>query len=122
MRDCHEPTSTWLPSTDEIFMAPERATLAALDATLQLVIRTLRAEYPGLDESGRLIQDPDWEPYVPPQVPLIERIVGSAAELHLLIIQFRTTLDLLLQDGSMRDDLDASPRGEQPEEGDDIPF
>lgn len=57
MRERHEPTLTWLPSTDEISLAPERVALAALDTNLQLVIRSLRAEYPGLDEAGRLIQD-----------------------------------------------------------------
>ena len=122
MSDRCEPTTTWLPSTDEVFMAPERAVLAALDANLQLAIRSLRAEYPGLDENGRLIQDPNWEPYVPPQVPMVERIIGSAAELHWLIIQFRTTLDLVLHDGSMRDGFDAPPRGEKPDQDDDIPF
>lgn len=117
-----EPTTTWLPSADELSLAPERAALAALDANLQLTIRSLRAEYPGLDEKGRLIQDPDWEPYVPPQVPMIERIIGSAAELHWLIIQFRTTHDLVLHDGSLRDGLDARRHGERPDEDDDIPF
>ena len=123
MRDRCEPTITWLPSTDEIFIAPERAALAALDANLQLAIRSLRAEYPGLDERGRIIQDPDWEPHVPPQVPMIEQIVGSAADLHRLIIEFRTTLELVLRDGAMRDAFDALPRGEKPDEDDDdIPF
>jgi hypothetical protein len=118
VRDHREPTTTWLPSTDEMSLAPERAVLAALDANLQLAIRSLRAEYPGLDENGRLIQDPDWEPYVPPQVPMIERLIGSATELHWLIIQFRTTLELVLHDGS----LDTRQRGERSDEDDDIPF
>jgi hypothetical protein len=122
MRARHESTITWLPSTDEISLAPERAVLAALDANLQLAIRSLRAEYPGLDENGRLIPDPDWEPHVPPQVPLIERIIGSAAELRRLVIEFRVTLDLALHDGSMCDGFAAPERGEQPAEEDDIPF
>jgi hypothetical protein len=122
MRARHEPTLTWLPSTDEISMAPERVALAALDTNLQLVIRSLRAEYPGLDDTGRLIQEPDWEPYVPPQVPMIERIIGSAADLRRLIIQFRVTLELVLHDGSMRAGFEDPSHGGQPAEDDDIPF
>ena len=122
MRERHEQTLTWLPSTDEISLAPERVALAALDINLQLVIRSLRAEYPGLDETGRLIQDPDWEPYVPPQVPMIERIIGSAADLRRLIIQFRVTLELVLHDGSMCDGIEDPPQGGQSAEDDDMPF
>jgi len=122
MRERHEPTLTWLPSTDEISLAPERVALATLDTNLQLVIRSLRAEYPGLDETGRLIQDPDWEPYVPRQVPMIERIIGSAADLRRLIIQFRVTLEDVLHDGSMRASFEDPPHGGQHAEDDDIPF
>jgi hypothetical protein len=117
VRNCREPTTTWLPSTYDLFEAPERAILAALDANLQLAIRSLRAEYPVLDENGRLIQDPDWEPYIPPQVSLIERIVASATDLRRQIIQFRATLHLVLRAGFH--DL---PHGEKPEDDDDIPF
>jgi hypothetical protein len=118
-RNGHEPATSWLPSTDDLLMAPERAILAALDASLQLAIRSLRAEYPGLDENGRLIEDPDWEPYVPPQVPLIEPLVRSAADLRRQIDRFRTTLDLVL-DGDAT--TCAPPLPEEVGEDDDIPF
>lgn len=36
-----ESTTSWLPSTDQIMAAPERAMLAALDANLELTIRVL---------------------------------------------------------------------------------
>jgi hypothetical protein len=120
VRKRHEPIVTWLPSTQEIFMAAERPALAALDANLQLAIRSLRAEYPGLDERGRLIPA-DWEPHVPPQVPLIEPIIGAATALRRHLANYRVTLDRVLNDG-LRQGFDEES-GEQPiDEDDDIPF
>jgi len=121
VRERREPTVTWLPSTQEIFMAAERPVLAALDVNLQLAIRSLRAEYPGLDERGRLIPETDWEPHVPPQVPLIEPIIGAATALRRLLANYRLTLELALNDGCMRQGLDEEP-GERPINEDDIPF
>jgi hypothetical protein len=121
VRERREPTVTWLPSTQEIFMAAERPVLAALDACLQLAIRSLRAEYPGLDERGRLVQDPDWEPHVPPQVPLIEPLIGAATALRRLLANYRVALELALHDGSLRQDVDEEP-SEQASDEKDIPF
>jgi hypothetical protein len=117
-RNSYEPTASWMPSTNEVLVAPERAILAALDISLQLVIRSLRAEYPGLDSNGRPVEDPDWEPYVPPQVPLIERLVRSATDLHLQIGQFCNALDLALDGDAALQDID---EGDEPND-DDIPF
>jgi hypothetical protein len=88
-----ERRTTWLPSVEEVFGAPERAALAALDATLQLAIRSLLAEHPGLDRRGHVHAVPGWEPYVPPQVPLVGRIVQAAGGLHRLIAQYRASLE-----------------------------
>ena len=118
MRTRREPRTARLPSVAEVFGAPERAVLAALDATLQIATRSLRAEYPGLDRQGRIVADPDWEPYVPPQVPLIEQIVGAANHLHRLLAEYRAALDLALagdRAGAGRDD---GPRAGNPDEDD----
>ena len=96
MRTRHEPTTTRLPLVRDLFGAPERAILAALDATLQIATRSLRAEYPGLDRHGRFLPQEGWEPYVPPHVLLIERIVGAAADLHRLVVEYRAALDRAL--------------------------
>jgi len=90
-----EPKTAWIPSTEELFYFPERAHLAALDAILQLTVKSLRAQYfeLDLDDKGQLRDDPNWEPYVPPQVPLIERIVGSANDLRRLIVHYRCILE-----------------------------
>ena len=118
-RNSNEPATSWLPSTDEVLLAPERAILATLDVSLQLAIRSLRAEYPGLDRNGRIVEDPDWEPYVPPQVPLIERLVRSATDLHCQIGHFRNALDRAL-DGE--DAAPPCPDEDDEANGDDIPF
>lgn len=39
-----------LPTVEQIVMAPERPTLAALDTLLELAIRSLLAENPGLTQ------------------------------------------------------------------------
>jgi hypothetical protein len=41
----HEPSTAWLPSTEQIMVSSERAILAALDVNLELAIRSLRAEH-----------------------------------------------------------------------------
>ena len=40
-----DPSDVWLPTTNQIVMASERAILAALDAALLLAARTLEAEH-----------------------------------------------------------------------------
>lgn len=96
MRARRERTTTPLPSVREVFAAPERAILSALEATLQITTRTLRAEYPGLDRHGRLLPQDGWEPYVPPQVPLVEQIVGATDDLLRLLAAYRDALDRAL--------------------------
>ncbi|HUJ83462.1 MAG TPA: hypothetical protein VLW83_16370 [Candidatus Acidoferrales bacterium] len=91
----NESKTAWMPSAEEIFFFPERAHLAALDAILQLTVQSLRAQYfeLDLDHNGRLREDPDWEPFIPPQVPVIERIVGSVNDLRRLIVHYRCILE-----------------------------
>ena len=46
-----EPTLGRLPTETELYWAPERAALAALDASLVLSIRALKAALPELKKS-----------------------------------------------------------------------
>jgi hypothetical protein len=107
MTDFPEPTGTWLPSTDEVFRATERAILAALDANLQLAVRALRAEYPSLAPNRRIPEN--WEPYVPLQGPYAEQIVDAAGDLHRLITEYRSALDVELHDRGTGDDIPCEP-------------
>lgn len=86
-----EPEEAWLPTTEQILMASERAILAALDTNLLLAARTLRAEHaPALGER-------DDEPS-PPQLALAESILILAASLRELIARYRTVTGRLIRD------------------------
>jgi hypothetical protein len=82
----------WLPTTDQIVMASERAILAALDAALLLAARTLEAEHAGLGE--KLHEEPS-----PPHLALAESILILAATLRELIAGYRAATDHVLGDG-----------------------
>ena len=74
-----EPEEAWLPTTEQILMASERAILAALDTNLLLAVRTLRAEHP-----AALGQQPSDEPS--PPAPGNRRVDSrSAASLRELV-------------------------------------
>ena len=72
-----EPTLGPLPSTPELSWTPECGILAALDASLVLTVRTLKAEHPTLDEPDERTGEP--------LLLLAESILASAACLHELI-------------------------------------
>jgi hypothetical protein len=75
----HDPDLAGLPTQMEIFWAPERAVLAALDASLILGIRALKAAHP-------MLEDPDEAPDAHDPVLLIgESILATARSLHELI-------------------------------------
>lgn len=78
-----EPEEAWLPTTEQILMASERAILAALDTNLLLATRTLRAEHP-----AALGQPPSDEPS-PPHLAIAESILILAASLRELIASYR---------------------------------
>ena len=87
-----EAREAWLPTTEQILMAPERALLAALDTNLLLAARTLRAEHaPALEEAQS--DEPS-----PPQLALAESILILAATLRELIASYRTVTGRLLRD------------------------
>jgi hypothetical protein len=79
----------WLPSTNQIMMASERAILAGLDTNLLLAIRTLEAEHAALsDESSD-------EP-LPPYLAMAQSIVILATTLRDLISGYRAATELIL--------------------------
>ena len=87
-----ESEEVWLPTTEQILMASERAILAALDANLLLASRALRAEH-AASLGERTIGEPG-----PPQVALTECILILAASLHELIASYRDATGRLLCD------------------------
>jgi hypothetical protein len=95
MRLC-EPTTTWLPSTEQIMEASERAILAALDVSLELAIRSLKAEHVALAPDGHLASDPDYEPYTFRLLPIAEALVLCAKRLRKLVAKYRIVADDLL--------------------------
>jgi hypothetical protein len=82
------PTLTRLPTTTDLFWAPERAVLAALDASLILGIRALKAAHPMLD-------DPDQLPDHQPLLLLGESILATARSLHELLAGYDALVDRL---------------------------
>ena len=77
-----EPNQSWLPSTGQLLSAPERAILAALDASLLLTFRTLLAEHLGLLPDGRSPRDANYQPFDASLLPVAEDLVTCARQLH----------------------------------------
>lgn len=88
-----EPQESWLPTTEQILMASERAILAALDTNLLLAERTLRAEHADTLGSERTIGEPG-----PPHVALTECILILSASLRELIAGYRAATGRILRD------------------------
>ncbi len=78
-------------------VAPERAILAALEVTLELAIRSLRAEHPALGPDGKLALDPNYEPHDFNVLPAAEALVQSAIQLRQLVADFQAAVDGLLR-------------------------
>ena len=90
-----EAEGVWLPTTEQILMASERAILAALDTNVLLPARTLRAEHPAaLAEAGT----PDHDQPSPPHLALAQSILILAASLRELIASYRAVTGSLLRD------------------------
>lgn len=87
-----EPEEAWLPTTEQILMASERAILAALDINLLLAVRTLQAEH-----ASQLQEDDPNEPS-PPHLALTQSILILAASLRDLIASYRAVTGRLLRD------------------------
>jgi hypothetical protein len=86
-----------LPSTEQIMLAPERAILAALDATLELAIRSLRAEHPALGPDGKVATDSNYEPHDLELLPTVESLALGAIQLRQLIAHFHAAVEALLR-------------------------
>ena len=114
-----QPMTTWLPSTDQLVVAPERAMLAALDANLELIARLPMAVHVDLQPHGHRSRDPNYEPHTHALLPLAEALVLGAKRLRQIVAEYRAAHDSLLAetDGflELHDDTDFSP-------GEDIPF
>ncbi len=72
---------TRLPTTAQLFWAPERAILCALDASLIVAIRALKAAHPMLD-------DPDEPPDHEPMLSIAQALLAAARGLHELIVGY----------------------------------
>ncbi len=84
---------TRLPTTLQLFWAPERAILCALDASLILAIRSLKAAHPMLD-------DPDQAPEYEPILTIAQSLLATARGLHELIVGYDDLADRLTRLGS----------------------
>ncbi len=72
------PTFRAMPSAAELFDAPERAILAALDATLVLAVRALKARHPDLDDRENH----------EPRLLLAEAVLACALSLHSVLVSY----------------------------------
>lgn len=79
MNLCEPDDDLWLPDVEQLTVAPERATLAALDVLLLLTIRMLHAEHSGLDQAT----------FREPTLAIPGSIVLLADSLHQLIGSYR---------------------------------
>lgn len=103
------PIFVGLPSSAELYDAPQRAVLAALDANLILAVRALQAHHPGLNAYNT----PD-EP-----LPLLaEAVLACALSLHNVLAAY----DDLARRMARLDCGDSPPDGPSAEVDDDIPF
>lgn len=96
-----ESKVAWLPSTEQLVAAPERAALAALDASLLITIRVLMAEHVDLFPRGQRSRNPDYQPFEASLLPLAEKLGLCARQLHALVCEYRSALDDLLREGEL---------------------
>jgi hypothetical protein len=90
-----------LPSTEHLMLAPERATLAALDMTLELASRLIIASHVDLFPDGKRSRDPDYEPHTADLLPVAECLIRDARRLRRTIAVYCAAEDkLLLSDAS----------------------
>ena len=113
----HVPTRVCFPTTTELCSAPERAILCALDASLLLGIRALRAAHPTLAVPA---QAPNHQPLL----LLGESILATASSLRELLAGYQALVDGLA--GSDFSCAVAAPCAPAPADytpdDDDIPF
>jgi hypothetical protein len=103
-----QPSHIRLPTRTQLFWAPERAILFALDASLIVAIRALKSAHPMLD-------DPEEKPDHEPILSIAQTLLATARGLHELIVGYDDLADSLTRlDGSTptidRDTRDAGER------------
>ena len=86
-------TNTWLPTTEQLIMASQRAILASLDANLVLAARALQAEH--IDE----LSNEDRDQPCPPHLALTKSILIITDCLRDLIANYAIVVDQMLGDG-----------------------
>jgi hypothetical protein len=82
------PSRTRLPTTNQLFWAPERAILCALDVSLVLAIRALKAAHP-------MLYDPAEPPDHEPMLSIAQSLLATAKGLHELIVGYDDLADSL---------------------------
>ena len=106
------------PTTTDLFWAPERAAVFALDVSLVLAIRALKAAHP-------LLEDPD-EPMDQEPLHLIgESILATARSLHALLDGYQHLVEHLTRPGdsySVEMPAAPTPQDDAPESGADDDF
>jgi len=93
-----ERSATWLPTSEQMVMASERAILASLDANLQLASRALLAEHPSLDDDAH-----GNEPELP-HLALAASICILADSMHGLLAAYFAVTARTLGDAERDDD------------------
>jgi hypothetical protein len=84
--------NTWLPTTEQIITASQRAILAALDTNLLLTQRALEAEH-----ADQLSDEDSIEPN-PPHLALAQSILIMSVTLRQLIASYYAVIDRMLGD------------------------
>jgi hypothetical protein len=92
-----------MPTPDDLVDAPELAILAALDWTLDLVVRALVCAYPELTDPER----PYWLRKTSRTVTAAETLVDQTADMEQAIIAYREAVEIQRQEQASRipDDL-----------------
>jgi len=83
------PKPAWIPTPDDLVDAPELAILAALDPTLDLVVRALVCAHPELTDLER----PYWVPPASPLTTAAQTLVDRAAHLKQALLAYREAIE-----------------------------
>ena len=98
------PSHTRLPTRTQLFWAPERAILFALDASLIVAMRALKAAHPMLD-------DPEEQPDHEPILSIAQTLLATARGLHELIVGYDDLADSLTRLDGRTPAIDRDTRG-----------
>jgi hypothetical protein len=94
-----------MPTPDNLVEAPELAILAALESTLELVVRALICAHPELADPER----PYWLRHASRMATAAENVVDQSADMKQALIAYREAVEIRRQD-------------EASEHPDDLPF